>query len=80
MGAVPGGRPATVAGAGQPPVEEASADRLMAQIQRNQALFDQIERLSLQWIEQMATPEFAAREARGQAGDAAAAHPCRAFR
>lgn len=46
-----------------PPDDEAGADRLMAQIHRNQALFDQIERLSLQWIEQMATPEFAAREA-----------------
>jgi hypothetical protein len=35
----------------------------MARIQQNQGLFDQIERLSQQWVEQMATPDFAAREA-----------------
>jgi hypothetical protein len=38
------------------------ADQLMARMQQNQALFDQIERLSQQWVEQMETPEFAARE------------------
>ena len=46
-----------------PPVDEASADRLMARIQRNQALFDRIERLSLQWIEQVSSPDFDRREA-----------------
>jgi hypothetical protein len=46
-----------------PPDDEEGANRLMTLIQRNPALFDQIERLSLQWIEQMATPDFDAREA-----------------
>lgn len=45
------------------PSDEASADQLMARMQQNQALFDQIERLSQQWVEQMETPDFAAREA-----------------
>ncbi len=46
-----------------PPSDEASADQLMVRMQQNQALFDQIERLSQQWIEQMETPDFTAREA-----------------
>ena len=47
----------------QPSSDEAAAHQLMARIQQNQGLFDQIERLSQQWVEQMATPDFAAREA-----------------
>ena len=43
--------------------DEATAHHLMVRMQQNQALFDQIERLCQQWIEQMATPDFAAREA-----------------
>jgi hypothetical protein len=43
--------------------DEATVDRLMAQIQQNQSLFDLIQRLSQQWIEQMETPDFATREA-----------------
>ena len=43
--------------------DEASAHQLMVRLQQNQALFDQIERLCQQWIEQMETPDFAAPEA-----------------
>ena len=43
--------------------DEASAHQLMVRMQQNQALFDQIERLCQQWIEQMETPDFAAPEA-----------------
>lgn len=46
-----------------PSSDEASGHQLMGRIQQNQALFDQIERLSQQWVEQMETPDFAAREA-----------------
>lgn len=48
-----------------PPDEEASADWLLAQIQQNQALFDQIERLCQQWIEEMNALDFAAGDAMG---------------
>jgi len=45
-----------------PPGEEASADRLMERMQRHQALFDRIERLSRQWIEQVSDADFDTRE------------------
>ena len=43
--------------------DEATAHQLIVRLQQNQALFDQIERLCQQWIEQMETPDFATREA-----------------
>ncbi|MFM7393320.1 MAG: hypothetical protein ACKO22_02905 [Cyanobium sp.] len=38
--------------------EEASADRLMERMQRHLALFDRIEQLSRQWIEQVSNADF----------------------
>lgn len=40
------------------PAEEISADRLMERMHRHQTLFDRIQRLSLQWIEQVSAPDF----------------------
>ncbi len=44
------------------PGEEISADRLMERMHRHQALFDRIQRLSLQWIELVSAPDFDERE------------------